>query len=90
MDINAYREEYIDKRSQILHTVRQNSSYFKEHQDLIPPEWRMFANLCKAIITYGRIDGERAPGQYRVNIGCGGQDFRTGFPAKLIGKKFAS
>jgi len=47
----------------------------------------MFSNLCRSIIAHGIIDEKRAPGQFRVNLGCGGQHFPNGKPAVLVGTK---
>jgi len=44
--------------------------------------------LCRAIVCHGHVDSKRAVGQYRVNIGNGGQNWREGAPCKLHGMQF--
>ncbi|MFM8622266.1 MAG: hypothetical protein ACKOB3_02655, partial [Holophagaceae bacterium] len=80
-------DQYLDQHSRLLHVARQGSGYFKEYQKILPSD-RLVVNLCQAILTYGKIDHHRSNGQYRVNIGCGGQHFPNGIPAELIGKGF--
>lgn len=35
------------------------------------------------MLLYGKQDSSRSSGQFRINIGCGGQDRRQGIPCKL-------
>ncbi|MFM8622255.1 MAG: hypothetical protein ACKOB3_02600 [Holophagaceae bacterium] len=82
-------DEYIDKYSKLFHIAKQGSTYFKEYKRLLPSE-QMFSNLCKSIVTFGTLDCSRSKGQYRVDIGCGGQHFPNGIPATLVGKGFGN
>ena len=71
----------------LYHVAREDSSFFQEHGHLLVDE-KECSNLCRAIIKYGQIDGSRSSGQFRVNIGCGGQHMPGGVPARLIGLGF--
>jgi hypothetical protein len=44
--------------------------------------------LCKAIVYHGSVDSKRAIGQFRVNIGNGGQNWHNGAPCQLHGLQF--
>lgn len=88
LNIGSDTEEYLDRYSRLFHVARHKSVYFKEHTKILPST-KQFGNLCKSILKYGKVDSSRANCQYRVNIGCGGQDFRQhGVPAKLVGTRF--
>jgi hypothetical protein len=71
----------------VYHVVREGSSHFAEHSNLLVDE-KEFSNLCLAVIKYGKNDGSRSTGQFRVNLGCGGQHMPGGVPAKLVGFDF--
>jgi hypothetical protein len=71
----------------LYHVAREGSSHFAEHSNLLVDEMDC-SNLCRAVIKYGQTDGSRSSGQFRVNLGCGGQHMPGGVPAKLIGFDF--
>jgi hypothetical protein len=71
----------------LYHVAREGSSHFAEHSNLLVDEMEC-SNLCRAVIKYGQRDGSRSLGQFRVNLGCGGQHMPGGVPAKLIGFDF--
>jgi hypothetical protein len=73
--------------SGIYHVAREGSSHFAEHSNLLVDE-KECSNLCLAVIKYGKSDGTRSAGQFRVNFGCGGQHMPGGVPAKLVGFDF--
>jgi hypothetical protein len=71
----------------LYHVAREGSSYFQEHGALmVSPD--LISALCQAVIKYGKVDGSRSSGQFRINIGCGGQHRPDGVPAKLVGLDF--
>jgi hypothetical protein len=71
----------------LYHVAREGSSHFAEHSNLLVDE-KECSNLCRAVIKYGKSDGSRSAGQFRVNFGCGGQHMPRGVPAKLVGFDF--
>jgi hypothetical protein len=73
--------------SGLYHVAREGSSHFAEHSNLLVDE-KECSNLCQAVIKYGKSDGSRSDGQFRVNFGCGGQHMPGGVPAKLVGFDF--
>jgi hypothetical protein len=73
---------YIDRHSRYFHIAREGSSYLMQHGRLLPNINQLQA-LCKAVIAHGKHDSTRSNGQFRINIGCGGQDRRDGVPCLL-------
>jgi hypothetical protein len=73
--------------SGLYHVAREGSSHFAEYSHLLVDE-NECSNLCQAVIKYGKTDGSRSAGQFRVNFGCGGQHMPGGVPAKLVGFDF--
>jgi hypothetical protein len=73
----------------LYHVAREGSCYFLEHGSLLVSTEPM-SHLCKAVLKYGKVDGSRSPGQFRINIGCGGQHRPDGVPAKLVGLDFVN
>jgi hypothetical protein len=71
----------------LYHVAREGSCYFEEHGSLLLSAGVM-ADLCQAVVKYGKVDGSRSSGQFRINIGCGGQHRPNGVPAKLVGLDF--
>jgi hypothetical protein len=72
----------------LYHVAREGSSYFQEHGSLLLSP-KSLSDLCQAVVKYGKVDGSRSSGQFRINIGCGGQHRPNGVPAKLVGLDFA-
>jgi hypothetical protein len=73
--------------SGIYHVAREGRSHFAKFSNLLVDE-KECSNLCQAVIKYGKSDGSRSDGQFRVNFGCGGQHMPGGVPAKLVGFDF--
>jgi hypothetical protein len=71
----------------LYHVAREGSSYFLEHGSLLVST-EVMSHLCQAVVKYGKVDGSRSSGQFRINIGCGGQHRPDGVPAKLVGLDF--
>jgi hypothetical protein len=71
----------------LYHVAREGSCYFEEHGSLLLSP-SVMSDLCKAVVQYGKVDGSRSSGQFRINIGCGGQHRPNGVPAKLVGLDF--
>lgn len=78
---------FIDRHAKALHVAREQSEYFNEYSHNLPT-MHQIQLLCKAIISFGYIDSKRAVGQYRVNIGNGGQNWVNGAPCQLHGIQF--
>ena len=75
--VGADAKCYIDKHARYFHIAREGSSYLMQHGRLLP-NINLLQSLCKAVVVHGRHDATRSNGQFRVNIGCGGQDRRNG------------
>ena len=75
---------FIDHSAKSFHVAREQSEYFKEQAHELPsmPDYQL---LCQTIVSHGSIDSKRAVGQYRLNIGNGGQNWVNGAPCKLHG-----
>jgi hypothetical protein len=86
MRIGPNVPSFID-RAGLYHVAREGSSHFQEHLHLLI-DVEKCSNLCRAVIKYGKTDGSRSAGQFRVNFGCGGQHMPDGVPAKLVGLDF--
>jgi hypothetical protein len=71
----------------LYHVAREGSPHFQEHLHLLI-DVEKCRNLCRAVIKFGKTDDSRSAGQFRVNIGCGGQHMPGGVPAKLVGLDF--
>ena len=78
---------FIDASAKSFHVAREHSEYFDEYSHHLPSLHHL-QMLCKAIVCHGAVDGKRAVGQYRVNIGNGGQNWVNGAPCQLHGLKF--
>ena len=87
LSIGAEVPKFIDPSSRSFHVAREESSYFKEHGNLLPSMPKI-TTLCKAVLRYGKHDQTRSAQQFRVNIGCGGQHRPDGKPETLIGLQF--
>jgi hypothetical protein len=72
----------------LYHVAREDSSFFQEYGHLLADK-NVCSDLCRAVIKYGKSDGSRSSGQFRVNLGCAGQHRPGGIPAKLVGLEFA-
>jgi hypothetical protein len=87
LQIQKEADYFIDQTAKSFHVAREQSSYFLEHAPLLPSiqaiQW-----LCEMIVCHGSIDTKRAIGQYRLNIGNGGQNWVNGAPCKLHGLQF--
>jgi hypothetical protein len=80
-------DSFVDKFSKSYHVARGDSEYFREHGALLPSIHQMQL-LCQAIVRHGSIDSKRAIGQYRLNLGNGGQNWVNGAPCELHGHQF--
>ena len=78
---------YVDISSKAFHIAREQCEYFEEHSHQLPT-FDKIRTICHAIVCHGSIDAKRAPGQYRVNIGNGGQNWVNGAPCQLHGLQF--
>eukprot|EP00980_Cylindrotheca_fusiformis_P024473 scaffold11937_cov71-Cylindrotheca_fusiformis.AAC.4 len=74
--------------TELLQVIRSSHSIFQEHAKKSLPNLERMVDLTRAVVLYGKSDSKRSPSQYRVNIGCGGQDWRDGAPNPLVGKGF--
>jgi hypothetical protein len=73
----------------LYHVAREGSSYFLEYGSLLVSPGSM-SDLCQAVVKFGKVDGLRSSGQFRINIGCGGQHRPNGVPATLVGLDFVT
>jgi hypothetical protein len=73
----------------LYHVAREGSCYFEEHGSLLLSP-AVMSDLCQSVVKYGKVDGSRSFGQFRINIGCGGQHRPNGVPAKLVGLDFVT
>jgi hypothetical protein len=87
LHIGTEADHFVDAASKSFHVAREHSQYFMEHAKLIP-SMQQIQSLCHAVVCHGYADSKRAPGQYRVNIGNGGQNWVNGAPCQLHGMKF--
>ena len=87
LHITADADGFVDTYAKSFHVAREHNQYFREHSHHLPSMNHIQA-LCRAIANHGCIDNKRAPGQIRVNIGCGGQNWVDGAPCKLHALKF--
>ena len=78
---------FIDRISKSFHIAREPSTIFQEHVSKLP-SLDSITTLCKALVSHGRVDNKRGCGQYRINLGNGGQNWRGGSPCKLHGMRF--
>ena len=82
LSFESNAKSFIDRRSRYFHVARESSSYLKQHGRLLPSIAQL-KSLCEAVVAHGKHDATRSNGQFRVNIGCGGQDRRDGVPCHL-------
>ena len=87
LHVRPERDCFIDKYAKSFHVARLQSEYFEEYAYLVP-SIQQIQLLCQAIVTHGIIDNKRAVGQYRLNIGNGGQNWVNGAPCQLHGLQF--
>lgn len=80
-------EQYIDVYAKSYHVAREGSEHFLEHSHSLPT-MDQITRLCKSITCYGKADSKRALGQFRLNIGNGGQNWVNGAPCQLHGLQF--
>jgi len=78
---------FIDTHAKSYHIAREQCECFNEHSQHLPTIDQI-QSICKAIVHHGHIDNKRAVGQYRVNIGNGGQNWQNGAPCRLHGMQF--
>jgi len=79
---------FIDTLAKSFHVAREQSEIFVEHAHQLP-SMQALLSLCKAVTLHGTVDSKRAIGQYRVNLGNGGQNWVKGAPCALHGLQFA-
>lgn len=82
LSVGANAKCFIDRNSRYFHIAREGSSYLLQHGRLLPTMAQL-KSVCMAVVTHGKHDMTRSSGQFRVNIGCGGQDRRDGAPCHL-------
>ena len=70
-----------------LHIVRPSHGIFQDNSDSLPSRDDV-SELIRAAVLHGTRDNTRSGSQYRLNIGCGGQDRPGGVPNPVIGKGF--
>jgi hypothetical protein len=87
LNIRSDADCFLDRASKSYHVARGVCAPFQEYAHILP-SMKHVQELCQAIARHGCIDNKRAAGQYRVNIGNGGQNWRNGSPCKLHGMKF--
>ena len=87
LHVRPEADSFIDSYAKSFHVARENSEYFDEHLHHLP-SMTQIQSLCKAIVCHGNTDSKRATGQYRVNIGNGGQNWVNGAPCALHGLQF--
>ena len=87
LNIGSDADCFIDRVSKSYHVAREPSTIFQQHLPKLP-SMESIRILCEAIVCHGVVDTKRAPGQYRVNIGNGGQNWQNGAPCKLHGLEF--
>lgn len=87
LHIRTEADQFLDTSAKSFHVAREQSEYFKEHSQHLP-SLHQIQSLCKAIVRHGNNDCKRADGQYRVNIGNGGQNWVNGAPCQLHGLRF--
>ena len=78
---------FLDTYAKSFHVARVESEYFHEYSEHLP-SLHQIQSLCNAIVHHGKTDTKRAMGQYRVNIGNGGQNWVNGAPCQLHGLQF--
>lgn len=83
LNVSTNVKSFLDITSKGSYQVaRIGSSYLNQHGPLLPNLEECGA-ICRAVLRYGKQDAYRSSGQFRINIGCGGQDRRDGIPCKL-------
>ena len=87
LNIRSDADCFIDTSSKSYHVAREQSGPFQEYADILP-SMKQIQLLCQAVACHGSSDNKRAAGQYRVNIGNGGQNWQNGTPCKLHGMQF--
>ena len=87
LHIHADADRYIDISSKSFHIARERCEYFEEYSLQLPPLDKV-QTICQAIVCYGSMDSKRATGQYRLNMGNGGQNWVNGAPCQLHGLQF--
>ena len=78
---------FIDRFAKSYHVAREESEYFVEHSHQLP-SFQDIQLLSQMIVCHGSTDSKRAIGQYRLNIGNGGQNWVNGAPCELHGLQF--
>mmetsp|Transcript_13887 Transcript_13887/g.28326 ORF Transcript_13887/g.28326 Transcript_13887/m.28326 type:complete len:1656 (-) Transcript_13887:317-5284(-) len=83
LDISPQVKSFLDIASNASYQVaRAGSSYMDQHGSMLPT-LQECVEICRAVVTFGKQDSSRSSGQFRINLGCGGQDRRDGIPCKL-------
>jgi hypothetical protein len=87
LQVHAEADSFVDTAAKSFHIAREQSGIFVEHAHCLP-SMQAIKMLCQTISLHGTIDSKRATGQYRVNIGNGGQNWVEGAPCELHGLQF--
>ena len=83
LDLSTDLKCFIDATSGASYQVaRLGSSYLDQHGSMLP-NLEEFIEICRAVLIHGKPDDTRSSGQFRINVGCGGQDRRDGIPCKI-------
>lgn len=83
LNISTHIKSFLDAASGASYQVaRAGSSYLDQHGSLLPNLEECIA-ICRAVLIHGKPDDSRSSGQFRINVGCGGQDRREGKPCKI-------
>ena len=83
LNISPHVKSFLDISGSASYQVaRAGSSYLNQH-GLMLPNLQECIEICRAVFIYGKHDNSRSSGQFRVNVGCGGQDRREGIPCKI-------
>jgi hypothetical protein len=83
LNISTNVKSFLDHSSSSSYQVaRAGSSYLEQHGALLP-NLEECIEICRAVIICGQQDESRSSGQFRINVGCGGQDRRNGIPCKI-------
>jgi hypothetical protein len=82
LNIASPVKSFLDIGNASYQVARAGSSYLEQHGSLLP-NLQECVEICRAVIIHGKQDSYRSLGQFRINVGCGGQDRRDGIPCKL-------
>ena len=83
LDVSTDVKSFVDATSGASYQVaRAGSSYVEQHGSTLP-NLEECIDICRAVLIHGKPDDSRSSGQFRINVGCGGQDRRDGIPCKI-------